>query len=144
MDFSYTQDQTIFEEAVRKFTKKEIIPVCLDFEDDTGGKLAHSVITKAAQAGILATVVPEQYGGGGGRGMEANIALENLAYGDVGIACAIGASWWGQTALLMKGAPELQSEWFPKFASQRKSASCLHGADGAVGRNRRRRSINGI
>lgn len=121
MDFSYTQEQMIFEEALKKFVKKEIIPVCLDFEDDTDGKLAHSVITKAAKAGILGTVVPEQYGGGGGRGMEANIALENLAYGDVGIACAIGASWWGQTALLTTGAPELKSEWFPKFASQEKA-----------------------
>lgn len=121
MDFSYTKEQKMLEDSVKEFAKKEIIPICLGFEDDTEGKLAHSVITKAAQAEILGLVVPEKYGGGGGRGMDANIALENLAYGDVGIACAIGASWWGQTALLMKGDPELQNEWFPKFASKEKA-----------------------
>ena len=118
MDFSYTKEQKMFEDAVKEFAKKEIIPVCLDFEDDMEGHLAHSVITKAAKAEILGLVVPEQYGGGGGRGMEANIALECLSYGDVGIGCAIGASWWGQTALLMKGHPDLKDEWFPKFASK--------------------------
>lgn len=121
MDFSYTKEQKMFEDAVKEFVKKEIIPVCLEFEDDHDGKLAHSVITKTAQAEILGLVVPEQYGGGGGRGIEANIALENIAYGDVGIACAIGASWWGQTAILMKGSPEVRDEWFPKLASKKEA-----------------------
>jgi butyryl-CoA dehydrogenase len=121
MDFSYTKEQKIFEDAVKEFVKKEIIPVCLEFEDDHDGKLAHSVITKTAQAEILGLVVPEQYGGGGGRGIEANIALENIAYGDVGIACAIGASWWGQTAILMKGSSEVRDEWFPKLASKKEA-----------------------
>jgi butyryl-CoA dehydrogenase len=121
MDFSYTKEQKMFEDAVKEFVKKEIIPVCLAFEDDHDGKLAHSVITKTAQAEILGLVVPEQYGGGGGRGIEANIALENIAYGDVGIACAIGASWWGQTAILMKGSPEVRDEWFPKLASKKEA-----------------------
>jgi butyryl-CoA dehydrogenase len=121
MDFSYTKEQKMFEDAVKEFVKKEIIPVCLEFEDDHDGKLAHSVITKTAQAEILGLVVPEQYGGGGGRGIEANIALENIAYGDVGIACAIGASWWGQTAILMKGSSEVRDEWFPKLASKKEA-----------------------
>jgi alkylation response protein AidB-like acyl-CoA dehydrogenase len=121
MDFSYTKEQKMLEDAVKEFVKKEIIPVCLEFEDDHDGKLAHSVITKTAQAGILGLVVPEQYGGGGGRGIEANIALENIAYGDVGIACAIGASWWGQTAILMKGSSEVRDEWFPKLASKKEA-----------------------
>ena len=121
MDFSYTKEQKMFEDAVKEFVKKEIIPVCLEFEDDPDGKLAHSVITKTAQAEILGLVVPEQYGGGGGRGIEANIALENIAYGDVGIACAIGASWWGQTAILMKGSSEVRDEWFPKLASKKEA-----------------------
>lgn len=121
MDFSYTKEQKMFEDAVKEFVKKEIIPVCLEFEDDHDGKLAHSVITKTAQAEILGLVVPEQYGGAGGRGIEANIALENIAYGDVGIACAIGASWWGQTAILMKGSPEVRDEWFPKLASKKEA-----------------------
>jgi butyryl-CoA dehydrogenase len=117
MDFSYTEEQKILEDTVKKFTKNEIIPVCLDFENDMEGKLSDEIFKKAAKAGILGTVVPEEYGGGGGRGIEANLVLENLAYGDVGIGCAIGASWWAQTALLMRASQRIRHEWFPKLAS---------------------------
>jgi alkylation response protein AidB-like acyl-CoA dehydrogenase len=62
----------------------------------------------------LGTLVPKEYGGGG---LEANIVLENLSYGDVGIGCAIGASWRAQTVLLMRASQRIRDEWFPKLAS---------------------------
>ncbi len=117
MDFSYTEEQKMLEDMVKKFAKNEIIPVCLNFEADLEGKLAHEVLKKAAKVGILGTVVPKEYGGAGGRGTEANIVLENISYGDVGLGCAIGASWWAHTALLMRASQKLRDEWFPKFAS---------------------------
>lgn len=118
LEFSYTEEQRILEDTVKKFAKNEIIPVCLDFENDLEGKLSEEIFEKAAKIGILGTVVPKEYGGTGGRGIEANIVLENLSYGDVGIGCAIGASWWGQTAILMRASQGLKDEWFPKFASR--------------------------
>jgi alkylation response protein AidB-like acyl-CoA dehydrogenase len=128
MEFSYTEEQKILEGTVKKFTKNEIIPVCLDFENDMEGKLSDEIFTKAAKAGILGTVVPKEYGGGGGRGLEANIVLENLSYGDVGIGCAIGASWWAQTALLMRASQRIRDEWFPKLASTEEAHLCCMAA----------------
>jgi butyryl-CoA dehydrogenase len=128
LEFSYTEDQKILEDTVKKFAKNEIIPVCLEFENDLEGKLADEIIEKAAKIGILGTVVPKEYGGTGGRGIEANIVLENLSYGDVGIGCAIGANWWAQTALLMRGSQGLRDEWFPKFASTEKAHLCCMAA----------------
>jgi alkylation response protein AidB-like acyl-CoA dehydrogenase len=124
MDFAYTEEQRILADTIRKFSEKEIIPVCSEFENDTEGKLSESIFEKAAKAGILGTVVPTEYGGGGGRGLDANIVLENLAYGDVGIGCAIGASWWAQTAILMKANKEVRNEWFPKLASRDEAHLC--------------------
>lgn len=121
LEFSYTEEQKILENTVKKFTKEEILPVCLDFENDLEGKLSDEIFEKAAKIGILGLVVPKEYGGSGGRGIEANIVLENLSYGDVGIGCAIGASWWAQTAILMTGSQGLRDEWFPKFASKEKA-----------------------
>ena len=121
LEFSYTEEQKILENTVKKFTKEEILPVCLEFENDLEGKLSDEIFEKAAKIGILGLVVPKEYGGSGGRGIEANIVLENLSYGDVGIGCAIGASWWAQTAILMKGSQGLRNEWFPKFASREKA-----------------------
>ena len=118
LEFSYTEEQRILENTVKKFTKEEILPVCLEFENDSEGKLSDEIFEKAAKVGILGLVVPKEYGGSGGRGIEANIVLENLSYGDVGIGCAIGASWWAQTAILMRGSQGLRDEWFPKFASR--------------------------
>lgn len=118
LEFSYNEEQRILENTVKKFTKEEILPVCLEFENDSEGKLSDDIFEKAAKVGILGLVVPKDYGGSGGRGIEANIVLENLSYGDVGIGCAIGASWWAQTAILMRGSQGLRDEWFPKFASK--------------------------
>jgi len=128
LEFSYTEEQKILEDTVKKFAKNEIIPVCLEFENDLEGKLADEIFEKAAKIGILGTVVPKEYGGAGGRGIEANIVLENLSYGDVGIGCAIGANWWAQTALLMRGSQGLRDEWFPKFASTEKAHLCCMAA----------------
>jgi alkylation response protein AidB-like acyl-CoA dehydrogenase len=128
MDFSYTEEQKILEDTVKKFTKNEIIPVCLDFENDVEGELADVIFKKAAKAGILGTVVPKEYGGGSGRGIEANIVLENLSYGDVGIGCAIGASWWAQTAILMRASQGIRDEWFPKLASTEEAHLCCMAA----------------
>jgi len=128
LDFSYTEEQKILEDTVKKFTKNEIIPVCLEFENDLEGKLSEKIFEKAAKVGILGTVVPQEYGGAGGRGIEANIVLENLAYGDVGIGCAIGASWWAQTALLMRASQKIHDEWFPKFASREEAHLCCMAA----------------
>ena len=128
MDFSYTEEQKMLENMVKKFAQNEILPVCLKFEEDLEGKLAHEVLKKAAKIGILGTVVPKEYGGAGGRGTEANIVLENISYGDVGIGCAIGANWWAQTAILMRGSKHLRDEWFPKFASTKEVHLCCMAA----------------
>jgi len=56
MDFSYTEEQNILADTVKKFAKNEIIPVCLEFENDVEGKLADEVFEKAAKAGIPGTV----------------------------------------------------------------------------------------
>ena len=124
LEFSYTEEQKILEDMVKKFTKNEIIPVCLEFENDLDGKLSDEIIKKAAKLGILGLVIPKEYGGAGARGIESNIVLENLAYGDAGIACAIGASWWAQTALLMRANQGLRDEWFPKLASTEEAHLC--------------------
>ena len=128
LEFSYTEEQEILEDTVKKFAKNEIIPVCLEFENDLDGELADEIFKKAAKVGILGTVVPKEYGGAGGRGIEANIVLENLSYGDVGIGCAIGANWWAQTAILMRGSQGLRDEWFPKFASTEEAHLCCMAA----------------
>ena len=128
MDFSYTEEQKMLEDMVKKFAKNEILSVCLKFEEDLEGKLAHEVLKKAAKLGILGTVVPKEYGGAGGHGIEANIVLENISYGDVGLGCAIGANWWAQTAILMRGSKRLRDEWFPKFASTKEVHLCCMAA----------------
>ena len=128
MEFSYTEEQKILEDTVKKFAKNEILPVCSEFENDSEGKLSEEIFEKAAKAGILGTVVPKEYGGGSGRGLEANIVLENLAYGDVGIACAIGASWWAQTAILMRASQGIREAWFPKLASREEAHLCCMAA----------------
>ncbi len=119
LDFSLSFEQKTLRQTVKRFVEKEIVPIALEFEkDEMEGNLAHKVIQKAAQAGISGLPVPEKYGGGGASGIECNIALEELAVGCGGIATAIGASWFGQTPILMAATKEQRERWFPILASR--------------------------
>ncbi len=120
LSFTLSEEQEKVRDLARRFAQEEIRPVALKFEDDREGTLAEQVIDKAAQAGILALAVPQEFGGGGGSNVECSLVLEELAWGCGGIATAIGASWFGQTPILMAASQELRRQIFPPLAGRDK------------------------
>src|SRR5579875_2521566 len=120
LSFTLSEEQEKVRDLARRFAQEEIRPVARKFEDDREGTLAEQVIDKAAQAGILALAVPPELGGGGGSNVEWSLVLEELAWGCGGIATAIGASWFGQTPILMAASQELRRQIFPPLAGRDK------------------------
>jgi acyl-CoA dehydrogenase len=116
LDFTLTEEQLAIQKLARDFTNKEIKPVALDFEKDKEGKLAEEIFRKAAQVGILQLPIPVEYGGSEGSNVECAIVLEELAVGCGGIATAIGASWFGQTPMMIAATKAQRDRWFPELA----------------------------
>ena len=113
LGFTLSEEQSAIQKLAREFTEKEIKPVATQFEKDEEGRLAEDIFKKAAEVGILGLPIPKQYGGSEASNVECSIVLEELAVGCGGIATAIGASWFGQTPIMMAATTEQRQRWFP-------------------------------
>ncbi len=117
LGFRLSAEQEQLRSLAQRFAQQQIKPVALRFEQDAEGKLAEHVIDEAAKAGILGLPIPTEFGGGGGSNVECCLVLEELAVGCGGIATAIGASWFGQTPIMMAASAAQRKEIFPALAA---------------------------
>ncbi len=113
LGFTLSEEQLAIQKLAREFTEKEIKPVAIKFEKDEEGELAEGVFKKLAEVGILGLPIPKEYGGSDGSNVECSIVLEELAAGCGGISTAIGASWFGQTPIMMAATTEQRQRWLP-------------------------------
>ena len=117
LGFTLSGEQLAIQKLAREFAEKEIKPVASQFERDEEGRLAEEIFRKSAKIGLLGLPVPREFGGSEASNVECSLVLEELAVGCGGIATAIGASWFGQTPIMMAATPEQRRRWFPAFAS---------------------------
>ncbi len=113
LGFTLSEEQLAIQKLAREFTEKEIKPVATKFEKDEDGKLAEAIFKKAAEVGILGLPIPNEYGGSDASNVECSIVLEELAAGCGGISTALGASWFGQTPIMMAATTEQRQRWLP-------------------------------
>ena len=79
IDFSWTDEQLKFKQAVIEFAQKELNHGMVD--RDRGGELARENWKKCARMGILGLAIPEEYGGSGTDILTAMLVMEGLGYG---------------------------------------------------------------
>jgi len=113
LGFTLSEEQLAIQKLAREFTEKEIKPVATKFEKDEDGKLAEAIFKKAAEVGILGLPIPNEYGGSDASNVECSIVLEELAVGCGAISTSIGASWFGQTPIMMAATTEQRQRWLP-------------------------------
>ena len=113
LGFTLSEEQLAIQKLARQFTEKEIKPIAIKFEKDEEGELAEGVFKKLAEVGILGLPIPKEYGGSDCSNVECSVVLEELAAGCGGISTAIGASWFGQTPIMMAATTEQRQRWLP-------------------------------
>lgn len=113
LGFTLSEEQLAIQKLAKEFTEKEIKPVAAKFEKDEDGKLAEAIFKKAAEVGILGLPIPNEYGGSDASNVECSIVLEELAVGCGAISTSIGASWFGQTPIMMAATTEQRQRWLP-------------------------------
>jgi acyl-CoA dehydrogenase len=114
MEFGWNSEQEMWRKAVRDFAQKEIAPRVREM--DTRGEIPSEVIAGAAEVGLLALTVPEEYGGMGADWTMACIAAEELARADISLAFPVlylvEAAWgfiFGKY-----GSPEFKEQVLPR------------------------------
>ncbi|MFI5251315.1 MAG: acyl-CoA dehydrogenase family protein [Bacteroidota bacterium] len=125
IDFTFTEEQKMLREMVRKFTDAEIRPraAAIDEKED----VPLDIIRKAAELGFLGIVFPEKYGGGGFGETGYCVLMEEIARGCNSTAVTIGGhESLGAMAIYLAGN-EAQKEKYliPLAAGEKLGAFAL-------------------
>src|ERR1700692_2286501 len=110
LDFSLTREQEEIRALAHEFAEKEMRPVAERYDENE--ETPWEVMRKAHALGADAPAgCPEQYGGGGIDLVTNLIREEELAWGDAGIAVAIGASGLAGAAIIAMGTGEQKQKY---------------------------------
>ena len=128
-----TKEDLQIREAIRDFTKKEIIPKTKELETDYS--LVEEVHQKLVDMGVQSDGYPEEYGGGGHGSMTTlGIVCEELAKGDGGISLSVGIN----AGIILHPAVVVQNKavmekFIPDFCSGKVAYACISMTDEAGG-----------
>src|SRR5256712_13796877 len=77
---SFTEDEVLFRDNVRQFADDKVRPLAREMDEK--GVFDKSLIEQFFQLGLMGIEIPEQYGGAGGKFLEAILAVEELSRAD--------------------------------------------------------------
>jgi alkylation response protein AidB-like acyl-CoA dehydrogenase len=116
MHFELTQEQLMYQRAVRDFCEGEIKPYAAQIEAQ--GDLRWEAIRKMPQLGLTGIQVPEEYGGAGLDTICASIAVEELGRVCGSTALSISAhNGLGCAPIVRWGTPEQKARFLPRLTS---------------------------
>jgi len=116
MDFSFTEEQRLLRESVRKLMEKHAPPSYvrrLDREQSYPYELYDAWV----EAGLLGLPFPADYGGLGGNVIDMVIISEELSRTSADFAMAFGGSVFCGLNLVRKASEEQKRYWLPRLVS---------------------------
>jgi alkylation response protein AidB-like acyl-CoA dehydrogenase len=125
MDFTFSEEHNMLRSTVKDFTNNEIRPIARKIDDDES--IPKELIKKLGEMGILGTLFPEEYGGGGFGIIGFCIAEEEITKACGSTATLIGAHQSiGTNAIYTGGSEELKKKYLPSLtAGEKIAAFCL-------------------
>ena len=108
IDFSLTPEQLQLRQVARDFTREQIRPIAAEYDRRTSPDetFPWEIYEKANALGFNKALIPEKFGGAGLSNLDVAITLEELAWGDVGVALTYLAHWLTLRPLIMGGTDE--------------------------------------
>jgi len=124
MDFSFSEQQTMFRDMVKDFAAKEIAPIAEQM--DREGTMPDDLIDKMRANGFFGLTFPEQYGGLGVDTTTYGLVIEELSKVSAGVAVMITVhNSVGSYPLAMFGSEEVKSNYLPRMAAGEIAAFCV-------------------
>ena len=117
MDFQFSQEQEMFRRTIRRYIQKECSPQ-REQELDDREEFPEDLFRKMASLGFMGVLLPEEYGGQGGKALDAILLNEELSYGSLSSAGAYAYSnLYGAIKILNNGTPQQKKEFLPRLAT---------------------------
>lgn len=115
MTIQLTQDQKDFQEAIRAFVDKEILPVARDMEHS--GEYPTAIVEHMKEMGLFGMTIPEEFGGLGVDMTTFSIVFEELSRGWMGVAGVLGSHSMACFIIAKNGTPEQKAKYLPELAT---------------------------
>jgi len=114
MTIQLTQDQRDYQEAIRAFVDKEIIPVARDMEHSD--EYPTAIVEHMKEMGLFGMTIPEEFGGLGVDMTTFSIVFEELSRGWMGVAGILGSHSMACFVIAKHGTPEQKAKYLPELA----------------------------
>jgi alkylation response protein AidB-like acyl-CoA dehydrogenase len=114
MDFSFTDEQKLLRETVRKLMDTHATPEYIR-QLDRDQAYPYELYDKWVEAGLLSMPFPEEVDGLGGDAIDLTIIAEELARKSPDFFMSYAGSVFTGLNILRKGTPEQRKTWLPKI-----------------------------
>jgi len=115
MDFSFTEEQKMLQDMMRRFMETEVPPEkarAIDEEDE----YPHDLMGKLSHLGIMGINVPEEYGGQGGTVIDMMLVFEEISRKLPVLAWAAGnIILYGNEIIGTNGSEEQKRKYLPRL-----------------------------
>lgn len=119
--FTYNEEQSAFQETVRKFTKNEIVPVRHDYDESE--EFPWPEVKKMHELGISCMNAPEKYSGTPITNLTLCMIVEELCKGCLGIAITPLVNMLASEPVIYGGTDEQKDWWFAGICGEGQLAS---------------------
>lgn len=124
---SLTEQERMFQEAVRDFANAEIAPKVMEM--DEAAQIDGSLLPQLFDMGIMGIEIPEEFGGTGADFFTSVLIVEELSRVDPSVATLVDVqNTLVINALLRWGSEELKARYLPRLASDTIGAYALSEA----------------
>ncbi len=115
MEFGITEEQQAIQETARRFAQEKIAP---DFQKrEETGVIERSLVKEMAALGLVASDLPEDFGGLGIDGVTAGLIIEEIAYADLNVSYIQLLNSLIGRIIVDHARPELAQAWVPKMVA---------------------------
>ena len=114
MDFSFTSDQILIRDTVRRFMEAEVRPLLREY--DRTEKFPGAEIRRLGELGCCGMLIPEEWGGAGTDTISYALMLEEVARVDASIAVTLSVTNSVAAAPIWKyGTEEQKKKYLPRL-----------------------------
>lgn len=110
----FGEEHELFREQVRRFCEREVRPHYRDWERQ--GHSPREFWRKAGESGLLCTMIPAEYGGGGGDFLHACVVIEEMARVGASLGTPVHSDMVSPY-LLHYGSEQLKRRLLPRLAA---------------------------
>jgi acyl-CoA dehydrogenase len=114
--FDFTDEQQQLIDTAREFTRKEIIPVAGQLDEE--GTFPREICDKAFETGLMNCEIPEKYGGLGLSCLSHSLVLEEISVGCTGVNTTLAGNMLGAMPIILAGSEEQRKTYFARLLAK--------------------------